>query len=117
MKRRPSLPIFAAVLALAAGTSCASEPDSTWGTFAGAWEDGWNDSGQFFQEQFFGSQHDDPYNRKGGWAGQGGESSRTASRMFLDSGDTASADRIQRSNPRREENAARTFFHWLLDVD
>lgn len=116
MQRRPSLPTLLAVLALSVGTSCASEPDSAWGTFAGAWADGWSDSGDFFDQAFFGSQENDPYHRDRGWAAQGDETSRTASRMFFDRGDT-SDQRIPRSTPRREENSARTFFHWVLDVD
>lgn len=116
MKRRPSLTILAALLVLGTGVSCASEPDSAWGTFAGAWEDGWNDSGEFFQAEFFGSQENDPYNRDNAWAVQGDDTGRTASRLFLDSGDTTN-ERIPRNNPRREENSARSFFHWILDVD
>lgn len=116
MRRPLPLPtLLAAVLLLLGGVSCASESGGAWDTFAGAWEDGWNDSGEFFGESFLGS-NDGPYSRPDGWAWQGADSGRTASRLFLDSGDRTS-ERVPRTNPRREESAARSFFHWLLDVD
>lgn len=116
MKRRSAPLLFAAALALAFGASCASEPDSAWGTFAGAWEDAWHDSEELISTEFLGSDRDDPYARPNGWTWQGADSDRMASRLFLDSGDT-SGERIERSNPRREESSVRSFFHWILDVD
>lgn len=116
MKRRPSPTLLAAALLLAVGASCASRPDSAWGTFAGAWEDSWSDTSHFVQKEFLLAQHDDPYNRPDSGAVQGDDTARAAARLLLDSGDT-SGERIPRSNPRREENSARSFFHWLLDVD
>lgn len=116
MLRRPSLSLLAAVLTLSVGASCASSPDSAWGTFAGAWQDSWSDSSTFVQEEFLLSKHDSPYNRSNAGAVQGDDTGRAAARLFLDSGDTTH-ERIPRSTPRREENAARSFFHWLLDVD
>lgn len=113
---RPSATVSVAVLALLAGGSCASAPESSWERFAGAWEDAWNDSGAFFGEQFFKMPGDDPYARPGGWAQQGDDAGRAASRLFLDSGDR-SGERVPRSNPRRSENAARSFFDWVLDID
>jgi hypothetical protein len=116
MKRRPSPTLLAAALLLAVGASCASQPDSAWGTFAGAWQDGWNDSSAFVREEFLLAGNDDPYNRPDAGAVQGDHTGRAAGRLLLDRGDT-SDERIPRSNPRREENSARSFFHWLLDVD
>lgn len=113
---RPSATVLVAALALLAGASCASESRSAWDTFAGAWEDAWNDTGDVLGKQFLGVDDDDPYARPNGWAWQGDDAGRAASRLLLDSGDT-SDERIPRANPRRSENAVRSFFDWLLDVD
>mgnify|MGYP001571862921 CR=1 FL=1 len=116
MKHRLAPTLCAAALALSVGTSCASEPDSALGTFTGAWSECWTDSGEVLGGAFLNVDHDDPYDRPDGWADQGDNPSRAASRLFLDSGDHSDL-RIRRSNPRREENSARSFFHWILDVE
>ncbi len=116
MSQRHILPALAAASALVFLPSCASEPDSAWGSFAGAWEDGYRDSKDLFGEQFFNLDADDPYARPNGWAAQGDDRGRSAKRLLLDAGDDAGA-RVPRYGEGRNESATRDLWNWILDID
>ncbi len=116
MRHHRLLASAAALLLLAPLFSCASEPDSAWGQFAGAWEESYQDSKALVGKHFLNCDPDDPYARDGGWSAQGDDAGELAGQVFFarrPPGDV----RVPRHGEGRSEHAAGDFWAWMLDID